>query len=132
MESRADRKREEGRSNVSTQALPETTQPIRTERYLQGNRYVIRFELPGLNPATGLDVSIEAQVLTVHAERVQHGTCHSEFGYGQFCSHVTLPAASDDDDIAASYEKGILEVSVGMSHQPSVRSVKVTVPPATR
>jgi HSP20 family protein len=74
-------------------------------------------------------VSIEAPVLTVHAERrtVQHGAYHSEFRYGQFCSHVTLPAATDDD-VAASYEKGILEVSVGMSHQPSVRSVQVTVP----
>jgi HSP20 family protein len=74
---------------------PAATLPIRTEEYLSDGRYTVRFELPGIDPSKDLDVSVESQVLTIHAERhaVAAGKYHSQFRYGLFCSHVTLPAA---------------------------------------
>jgi HSP20 family protein len=103
-----------------------TTQPIRREEYVSDGRYVIRFELPGIDP-DDLDVSVEAKVLTVHAERrVSTGAkYHSEFRYGLFCSHVTLPADVDAGDVTATYRNGILEVSVGLQSKHAAHKVKV-------
>src|SRR5579862_2739059 len=56
-------------SPLSTLHHQASTAPIRTEAYVSGGRYVVRFELPGIDPETGLDVSVEAGVLSVHAER---------------------------------------------------------------
>jgi HSP20 family protein len=106
---------------------PVATLPIRTEEYLSDGRYTVCFELPGIDPAKDLDVSVEAHVLTVHAERhaVAAGKYHSQFRYGLFCSHVTLPAGIDDDDVTATYRNGILEVSVGFESQHAARQIKV-------
>lgn len=103
------------------------TAPIRTEAYVKDGRYVVRFELPGCDPETGLDVSVEANVLSVHAERPpsKAGKYHSEFRYGLFDSHVTLPAGIDTSDVTATYENGILEVSAGMESKHSARKIKV-------
>jgi HSP20 family protein len=71
---------------------------------------VVRFELPGLYPATDLDIAVEAQSLTVHAERrpAGPGSGHAEFRYGTFANQVTLPAHTDDNDVTATYDHGIL------------------------
>jgi HSP20 family protein len=105
------------------------TQPIRTEEFPRDGRYMVRFELPGIDPEHGLDVSIEAQVLTVHAERAASaaGRYHTEFRYGTFCSHMTLPAGIDDSDVRATYENGILEVSVGFAGTHPARKINVAI-----
>jgi HSP20 family molecular chaperone IbpA len=53
-------------------------------------------------------------VLTIKAERTEKKETngHSEFSYGSFLRSVTLPAGADEDAIKASYDKGILTVSV--------------------
>ena len=104
-----------------------TALPIRSEDYLRNGRYVVRFELPGIDPDTGLDVSVAGRVLTVHAERQPDlaGVYHSEFRYGQFCSHVSLPAGVDDTDIRASYANGVLELSLGLENEHAARKIKV-------
>jgi HSP20 family protein len=102
-------------------------QPIRNEHYMKDGQYVVRFELAGIDPDTDLDVSTEGQLLTVHAERrsATAGDCHSEFRYGAFCSHVPLPAGIDDSQVTATYDRGILEVSVGFEHNHPARKVRV-------
>ena len=112
--------------------LPQA-QAILTEEYLADGRYTVRFELPGLDPARDLDVSVEGHVLTVQAER--HASAperyHTHFRYGQFCSHVTLPAGIDEGDVTATYQNGILEVSVGFESQHTARRIMVTPVPRT-
>jgi HSP20 family protein len=112
---------------------PAPAQPILTEEYLSGGRYTVRFELPGLDPATDLDISVEARVLTVHAERHASaaGKYHSHFRYGLFCSHVTLPEGIDDTDITATYRSGILDVTVGFQSQHAARRIKIVPVPGT-
>jgi HSP20 family molecular chaperone IbpA len=107
---------------------------IRTEDYLRNGRYVIRFELPGINPGTGLDVNIAGQVLTVHAERQPDltGVYHSEFRYGQFCGQVSLPAGVDDEDVTATYAAGVLELSLRMEDEQAARTIKIATDPALR
>lgn len=107
------------------------TQPIPTEEYLSDGRYTVRFELPGIDPQHDLDLSVDAGVLTVQAQRHSCAAAryHSQFRYGAFCSHVTLPAGADQGGIAATYRNGVLEVSVTLAARATVHSITVTTAP---
>jgi HSP20 family protein len=92
------------------------TQTFRVEEAVQDNRYVIRAELPGLDPDKDIEVTVDGRILTIQAERRQEdsGPYRSEFRYGSLTRSVRLPAKVDARDVTARYEKGILEVSIPM------------------
>jgi HSP20 family molecular chaperone IbpA len=87
---------------------------FRIEDYADDGRYVIRAELPGLDAAKDIDVTVDDDVLTISAERhEEHKETHrSEFRYGSLVRSVRLPGRPDAKDVTAHYDKGILEVSV--------------------
>ena len=89
-------------------------QSFRVEEVARDDRYVIRAELPGLDPERDIEVTVEGRTLTIHAERRQKdsGPYRSEFRYGSLTRLVRLPARVDAQDVTARYEKGVLEVSV--------------------
>jgi len=89
-------------------------QTFRVEETVRDNRYVIRAELPGLDPEKDIEVTVEGRTLTIHAERRQEesGPYRSEFRYGSLTRLFRLPAKVDAKDVTARYEKGVLEVSV--------------------
>ena len=89
-------------------------QSFRIEEMARDNRYVIRAELPGLDPERDIEVTVEGRTLTIHAERRQEdsGPHRSEFRYGSLTRLVRLPAKVDAKDVTARYERGVLEVSV--------------------
>ena len=89
-------------------------QTFRVEEMARDNRYVIRAELPGLDPETDIEVTVEGRTLTIHAERRQEddGPYRSEFRYGSLTRLFRLPAKVDAKDVTARYEKGVLEVSI--------------------
>ena len=89
-------------------------QTFRVEEMVRDNRYVIRAELPGLDPEKDIEVTVEGRTLTIHAERRQEDSepYRSEFRYGSLTRQFRLPARVDPKDVAARYEKGVLEVSV--------------------
>jgi predicted unusual protein kinase regulating ubiquinone biosynthesis (AarF/ABC1/UbiB family)/HSP20 family molecular chaperone IbpA len=91
-----------------------TGQVFRLEEAIRDNRYVIRAELPGLDPDNDIEVTVDGQILTIRAERRQqdNGAYRSEFRYGSLARTVRLPASVDAADITARYDNGILEVSV--------------------
>ena len=98
-----------------TAPLPFTAaQTFRVEEVVQDDRYVIRAELPGLDPETDIEVTVNGRVVTIHAERHQEDKdpYRSEFRYGSVTRSVRLPDKVDATDVTARYEKGILEVSV--------------------
>lgn len=100
---------------------------IRVEDRLYDDKYVLRAELPGLDPED-IDVSVDDGRLTIEAERTQERSesGRSEFSYGSFSRSVTLPPGADEDHVEASYAKGILEVTVGLSTKgPGARSIEV-------
>ena len=109
--------------------LPQFTaaQSFRVEEVTRDNRYVIRAELPGLDPEKDIEVTVEGRTLTIRAERRQKdsGPYRSEFRYGSLTRMVRLPARVDPQDVTARYEKGVLEVSVPLREvkQESIRVV---------
>ena len=98
-----------------TAPLPFTAaQTFRIEEVAQDSRYVIRAELPGLDPETDIEVTVSGRVVTIHAERRQEDKepYRSEFRYGSVTRSVRLPARVVESDVTARYDKGILEISV--------------------
>jgi HSP20 family molecular chaperone IbpA len=101
---------------------------MRLEDEMKEGRYVVRAEMPGVDPAKDIDITVRDGVLTIKAERTEKKDFdgRSEFSYGSFVRTVSLPAGADEDNIEASYDKGILIVSVPLSEQkPAERRVQV-------
>ena len=90
------------------------TRTFRVEELVRDDHYVIRAELPGLDPARDIEVTVDGGTLTIHAERWQQDKepTRTEFRYGSVTRSIRLPAQVDAQDITASYRKGILEVSI--------------------
>ena len=93
---------------------PTSHHVIKVEDMVRDNEYKIRAELPGLNPEHDIQVSIDQNVLSIHAERrtEEKDKNRSEFHYGMLQRSIRLPGNSDPEHIKASYDKGILEVTV--------------------
>jgi HSP20 family protein len=101
---------------------------LRLEDEVKDGVYEVRAELPGVDPADDIEVSVRDGKLTIKAERTQtsESNGHSEFSYGSFVRTVPLPAGADEDDINATYDRGILTVSVPLSEDhPTEKHVEV-------
>jgi predicted unusual protein kinase regulating ubiquinone biosynthesis (AarF/ABC1/UbiB family)/HSP20 family molecular chaperone IbpA len=100
---------------------------FRIEEVAEDNRYVIRAELPGLDPDEDIEVTVEGRNLTIQAERRQEdsGPSRSEFRYGSLTRTIRLPARVDPKDVTARYDRGVLEVSVPI---PDVKPEGTRVP----
>jgi len=89
---------------------------------------VIRAELPGLDP-DDVQVTVESGMLTIRAERREETkqNRHSEFKYGSLTRSVSLPEGADPDKITASFDKGILNVTVPMPAEAKPASRQISV-----
>ena len=85
---------------------------IRIEEGQEDGAYVVRAELPGIDPEKDLELTVDQGVLTVRAERSEksENTHRSEFRYGSFTRSVTLPTGVREEDVSAEYDKGVLTV----------------------
>lgn len=102
---------------------------MRVEDELKDGTYELRAEIPGVDPAKDLDITVRDGVVTIKAERSERKESNgrSEFIYGSFVRSVTLPAGADEDAIKAGYDKGILTVSVPVANvsEPSEKHVTI-------
>lgn len=94
-----------------------------------GGRYVLRAELPGMDPEKDIRITVEGDTLTVRAEHTesQEDKRHSEFRYGSFERSVRLPFPIADEGPEAEYRDGILTVTVprAAKEQPATRTVPI-------
>lgn len=101
---------------------------MRLEDEMKDGCYVVRAEMPGVDPAKDVDITVRDSQLSIKAERTEKKDFdgRSEFSYGAFVRTVSLPAGADEDNIEATYDKGILTVSVPVSEpKPTERRVQV-------
>ncbi|MTE14213.1 Hsp20/alpha crystallin family protein [Nocardia aurantiaca] len=102
---------------------------IRVEDTVEDGHYVVRAEIPGIDPAKDVEVSVHDRRLTIKAERSakKEEKGYSEFQYGSFERTVTLPVGAQEEGIDAHYAKGILTVSVPITEEPKevTRTVEV-------
>lgn len=113
---------------------PFTAHPMRLEDYVEDGHYVVRAELPGLDPEKQVEVTVSNGILTIHAERHEKTeTKHrSEFYYGVYSRHIPLPEGADENDVTATYDKGILEVSVGLKEKEKEAGRQIPVKAASQ
>jgi HSP20 family protein len=103
---------------------------IRVEDYLEGDRYVVRAELPGIDPAKDVKISYSGGELKLEVQRTEShkDRVHSEFHYGSFTRLLTLPSGAKEDTIAAEYKDGILEITVQVAEPaPVAKTIPVAV-----
>ena len=108
---------------------PYLAQAIRVEDWVEEDTYMVRAELPGIDPEKDVEVTVGAGYLTVHAERHDktEGKHRSEFRYGSFSRTMALPAHADEDAVTASYRDGILTISVGLKTEQKASAKKIDV-----
>jgi HSP20 family protein len=100
----------------------------RMESYRKGNEYVLRFDLPGVNPKD-VQVQAEGNILSISGERKseENREGYQETSYGKFERTVALPQGIEADKIAARYEHGVLEIHVPLSAQLAGRKIPVQI-----
>ncbi len=96
--------------------------------------FIVRMDLPGIDPARDLAVTAEPGQLTVHGERREVAEA-DEKGYqrletfqGTFERHIALPEGTPLDKITAEYANGVLEMVVPSApKQAEAKPKKITV-----
>jgi HSP20 family protein len=89
----------------------------------------LRFDLPGID-ADSIDVTVDRGVLTVRATRNDE-YAEGEKPYireritGSFVRRIRLSDSVDADKISASYDAGVLSVSVPLAEQAQPRKVEI-------
>jgi HSP20 family protein len=99
------------------------------EDFVDGNHYVIRAEMPGVDPEHDVDVSVVGDILTIRGERKEehHKRGRQEFRYGAFERSIQLPKGAETDRIQANYSAGVLELRVPFtSTAAEARRVPIT------
>ncbi len=101
---------------------------VRVEDYIEDDSYVLRAELPGIDPEQDVEVTVEHDMLTISGERREEtkDKNHREFHYGAFKRAVALPAGAKTDAITASYDNGVLLVRVPLGTEEA-SSVKIPI-----
>ena len=102
---------------------------LRIEDRIEDDRYLVRAEIPGIDPDKDVEITVSDGVLTIAAERREEISekGRSEFHYGSLMRRVALPAGAVEDKVVARYEDGILEVTVPIE---AVRAEPRTIPVA--
>jgi HSP20 family protein len=94
------------------------------------DHFVLKADLPGLGED---DVSIEVEdgTLRISGERKaehesrERGWYRIERSYGSFSRSLTLPDGVDPDGIAASFDRGVLEVRIPKPEERKPRRVEI-------
>lgn len=106
------------------------------DAYRSGDEFVIHFDLPGVAPDT-VDLDVERNVLTVHAERRSPAPEDAELiaaerPSGRFSRQLFLGDTLDADRIDASYESGVLTLRIPVAEQAKPRKIKISGGDASR
>lgn len=89
---------------------------IRIEEFTRDGSFMIRAELPGIDPDKDVHVNVKDGMLTIEGKREEHEDSdqRSEFFYGRFMRTLSLPTGTSAADIKAAYRDGILEITIPM------------------
>lgn len=114
---------------------PETAAPVegwvpRVDIIDRDNEIVLRAEVPGVDKKD-LDVSVTDNTVTIkgstsHEEKEEKGEYYRyEMSRGAFARTVTLPSGVDSSKTKATFDKGILELTMPKTEPSKRRSIKV-------
>ena len=96
----------------------------------QDEHYVLRADLPGVKE-DDLTIEVQDNLLTISGERRsrygedKNGYRRIERSFGSFSRALTLPEGTDPESVDASFEEGVLEVTIPKPAQRTPRRVAV-------
>ncbi len=91
---------------------------------------VVTAELPGADPQ-GLDISVVGDTLTIsgarEAEQLKEGEAYhrQERNFGAFKRTLKLPFQVDANKVKATYERGILEITLSRAEEDKPRRIAI-------
>jgi HSP20 family protein len=94
------------------------------------DRFEVKVDLPGLDPKD-VNVTFEDGMLTIGGRRQfqtenEGETWHRvERGFGTFARSIRLPQTTDTEKIEASFDKGVLTVTVPKSERAKPKTIEV-------
>ncbi|SMH31544.1 heat shock protein Hsp20 [Rathayibacter oskolensis] len=97
--------------------------------YRDGDHYVLTADLPGIDPGS-VDVDVDGQLLTIRAQRtVASGEgvtwITRERQSATFVRQLSLGQGVDTERISASYDNGVLSVTIPVSEKAKPRRIEV-------
>ena len=100
------------------------------DAYRDGDHFTVHFDLPGVDPGS-IDLTVEKNVLNVSATRQwQRGdgqeVVASERYHGNFTRQLFLGDSLDTERIEASYDNGVLTLSIPVAEAAKPRKVEIT------
>jgi len=115
---------------VFDQAWSQTRQAsVPMDAYRHEDTFVINLDLPGVDPAS-IDITVERNALMITAERHWQlidgdQLVAAERRHGTFSRQLFLGDGLDTDKIHATYENGVLTVTVPVADRAKPRRVEV-------
>jgi len=100
--------------------------------YEDAQKLVLKLEVPGVRKED-LDIRVEGRTLTVKGERKleaeekEENFQRIERSYGSFTRSFTLPQTVDTAAVKASYEHGVLAISLAKKEAAKPKQVKVEI-----
>ncbi len=101
------------------------------DAFRSGDTFVVELDLPGVTPES-IDLTVERNVLTVHAKRERHTAEAAELivaerQYGTFSRQLFLGDTLDPDHMTARYADGVLRLEIPVKEQAKPRKVEIQV-----
>ncbi|HET7388343.1 MAG TPA: Hsp20/alpha crystallin family protein [Nocardioidaceae bacterium] len=97
--------------------------------YRDNGSFVVHLDLPGAS-ADSIDLTVEQNVLTVHAERKPPAgdaeRVVDERSYGVFSRQLFLGETLDADQLSANYDAGVLTLRIPVAEKAKPRKVEIT------
>ncbi|MDQ1371075.1 MAG: hypothetical protein QOF20_3428 [Acidimicrobiaceae bacterium] len=120
-------------TELQNRSLP--TSMLAMDAYRRGHEFVVQFDLPGADPSS-IELSVEKNVLTVRAERTAaqgevDEVIVTERRYGNFTRQLFLGESLDTDQIKASYDNGVLTVTIPVAEKAKPRQIQVDNVPSS-
>jgi HSP20 family protein len=101
------------------------------EVFEKGDKFVIKAEVPGMKEED-VDVSVVGDTLTIRGEKKAESEVNEEDyyccerSYGSFFRSIALPSTVDAKKIEASYEDGVLEVTLSKAAEVKPKKVPIS------
>src|SRR5438309_6807674 len=114
------------------EALTTTSFAPPVDIYEDEHNITLKIEVPGIDEKDN-DVRVENNTLTVHGERKiekeekEENYRRVERQYGSFTRTFTLPQTVDTESVSATYDKGVLKITLPKKAEAKPKQIKVNV-----
>lgn len=108
-------------SALSWLSAIQSTLPV--EEHIEGVTYVLRAQVPGVDPTKDVSVSYHdgALRLEIHRTDTRKEKARTEFTYGTYHRTVAVPVELDERSIHASCKDGVLEITAKITAPDEAR-----------